>query len=159
MAKATTVPQPAQVDVTVISFVDVINDDTPPGDARLCDATWKLRTPAPDGIRQPTASDTMFISQPMEVEFNLAAGSAYRFAGIAFRRVRGSGSGNGHKNFPKEKILITERADGSSAIRVKDAWVDHSPKGTHKFNWDFYLIIQDSSGFIGIIDPDIENEE
>jgi hypothetical protein len=155
-------PQPAHVLVGIApgGWVDVINSGTQAGDDRLCDATWTLQQPAPDGISQPDGpGSSLIVTAPMDIDFDLPAG-AYSLAGIAFRRVRGSGPGNGSDNLKKENIRLEQRPDGSSTIHVKDSWASHRKQGSNdRWSWDFYIIVQDAGGGVGIIDPDIENEE
>ena len=144
------------VDVPAGSFVDIIKTRALPGDDRLTTATWTLRAPTAT-VTQPGGTGTLVVRGASMIVFNLPAGSPYRFAGVAFKGVRGSGDATGHGNFPKHHIQLKERNDGSSSIFVQDVWGNHGPANT--WNWDFYLIIQDEAGDIGIIDPDIENQD
>jgi hypothetical protein len=144
------------IDLQPAGFVDVINTLGGPGDPRLSTAIWTLRTPAPAGITQAAPNSTLVVKAAMDIRFNLPKGSPFRLAGILFKRVRGSGAANGHGNLPKQHIKLDEGADGESSVRVRDTYQDRGTPNT--WNWDFYLVVQDESGNIGIIDPDIENQ-
>ena len=161
-------PQPAVVDVTLTpgGFVNVVDTIAEPGFDRLCTATIRLRTPAPAGISQAASTATqpnppLIVLAPMLIDFFMPFSVAhqYRLAGISFRRCVGSGPANGHSNLPKDKIFIKQDNNGTT-ISIKDLWVDHGKPGTPKWlGWEMYLFVQDSGGDIGIIDPDILNEE
>jgi hypothetical protein len=150
----------AHIDVAIQrgDFVDIVSTQNGPGDPRLTAATWTLRQAIAGVITQPGGADSRLVVQaPVNIEFHLPAASPFRLAGIAFRRVRGGGPANGHQNMPKEDIRVTELQDGSSTIHVTNHWNDHGPANT--WNWDFFIMIQDEGGDIGIIDPDIENQD
>lgn len=126
------------------------------GDDRLTTATWTLKQPAPPGISQAAPNGTLVVKRPMKIDFDLND-TKYRLAGIAFRRVRGNGPGNGHGNMPKGAITVEERFNGTSTVHVQNTWDNHGQPNT--FTWDFFIFVQDESGDVGIIDPDIENRD
>lgn len=150
--------QPAKINVTLPAggFVDIIHTTAGPGYPRLCNAAWQLVTPAPTGISQPGgAGTTICVTRAMLIDFVLQS-PGYTFAGIAFRLVNGGGPGNGSDDMKKEHITID--ATGMK-LSIKDSWANHGKPSSNPWNWDFYIIVQNDSGNIGIIDPDIQNEE
>jgi hypothetical protein len=149
----------AHVDIEIsrADFVDIVSTQNGPGDPRLTSAKWTLRAAIDGVIQQGEPNQHLIVLGPVNIDFHLPPGSPFRLAGIAFRRVRGGGAANGHGNLPKENIRITEDEDGSSTIHVTNTWTNHGPANT--WNWDFFIMVQDEGGDLGIIDPDIENQD
>jgi hypothetical protein len=148
-------PDPAK---DIVGFVPVLWTERDPGDPRLTDAKWTLRKGGPDWVKQDPATGRLIVKEkPAVIAFNIGPGTRYRLAGVAFKMVRGKKDSNGHRNMPKEDIRLTQRADGSSTIYVTNRRVDFGE--ANSWNWDFFLMVQDDTGAIGIIDPDIENQQ
>lgn len=93
----------------------------------------------------------------MDIDF-IMSDPQYKLAGLTFRRVRGGGAANGSSNLPKEKIKIEEDAQsGATTIHFKDKYADHGKKNS--WSWEIYILVQDYTGAIGVIDPDVENQD
>ncbi len=164
-------PNPrARVSVDVTNFIDVLNTPLGVGN-RVCAATVILEKSITKVITQnPPKTGSIIVYAPVEVEFKMLGATTYRLAGIAFRnssaafrlhqkgtKTRRDEHGNGSENMPKDSILINESGNGDTTIQITDDFSTHGVPPNQP-TWEFYLLVQDSHGFVGIIDPDIENQ-
>jgi hypothetical protein len=144
----------ATVNVTNINFVDVINTAAA-GAARYSTATFTLQPNPPAGIAQ-NAAGRLIVTADTDIIFAFPAGTAFSPIGISHLQKSGRGDSCGKGNFPKQHIAINDQDDGSATIKIRDKCRDRGAPGA--LVWEIYIAIQNTSGAIGIIDPEISNE-
>lgn len=87
----------------------------------------------------------------VNLEFTILPLGVYAPAGIAFVQTAGTGDPLGKKNFDLGQLT-------ESTITINDKFSPPQPPGT-KTRWKYYLLVQETaSRALGIIDPEIENE-
>lgn len=92
----------------------------------------------------------------LNIEFTIGAAASlqppnsFSPAGIAFKQKVGGTDPKGKGNFDFVSLTPT-------TITINAKNVDHGT-GAAAPRWSFYILIQDQANLLGIIDPDIENE-
>lgn len=145
----------ANVSVTNIAFIDVVNTPNAAGATRCSTATFTLETNPPNGITQNSAG-RLIVTADMMINFNFPNGSAFTPVGLSFKQTVGSIDPKGKNNMPKDQIKITEPPNSGPTLQFRDNCTNKGSAGT--LVWKYYLVIQDSTGVVGIIDPEIENQ-
>ena len=87
----------------------------------------------------------------IDLEFTILPLGVFVPAGVAFVQKAGAGDPQGKKNFDLGQLTAT-------TITINDKFSPPQPAGS-KTRWKFFLLIQEvATGALGIVDPDIENE-
>jgi hypothetical protein len=80
------------------------------------------------------------------------ATNTYALCGVALKNMA-SGGGKGGASFPEVDINVA--GDGSTTLKLQD---DNKGAANSTATYDFWVMAQNSSGDVGLIDPLIENE-
>lgn len=87
----------------------------------------------------------------IDLEFTILPLGVFVPAGVAFVQKGGAGDPQGKLNFDLGQLTAT-------TITINDKFNPPQPVGS-KTLWKFFLVIQEvATGALGIVDPDIENE-
>jgi hypothetical protein len=136
----------AKINLTVTQFRDI---NTTPDTPRWTSAAAPVITDNAGGkvSIDPADPNVIVVQGPAAIDLQftiLPAG--FLPAGVIYKQIAGASDPKGKKNFNLGGLA-------GNTITIQDKMVD---KGTQR--WEFFVTIQDSTGAIGIIDPDIENE-
>ena len=143
---------PASITLTITSFQDT--DSTAAG-SRYCTADMAL---APDPAGKVTqAGNRLRVKGPTDLEFTIAApaGSpeSYFALGIVFKS--GSADKHGRNNFDIKNHKVND-----AKISIRNNHSVSAPASSGGVVYEFFILIQRvSDGAIGIIDPEIENQD
>jgi hypothetical protein len=142
----------AKIDITVTTFRDInTTKDTPRwtaiADPVITDSANGKVTIDPKTPLQLTVKGPASIN----LEFTILPAGVFVPAGVAFIQKAGTGDPQGKKNFDLGQLTAT-------TITINDKFSPAQPHGS-KTRWKFFLLVQQvATGALGIIDPDIENE-
>ena len=141
----------AKINLTVTQFRDI---NTTPDNPRWSTASPPVITDNANGKVEISATnpDVIIVHGPaaIDLEFTILPAGQFLPAGIAYKQVAGATDPKGKKNFDLGTLA-------GNTITIRDKLVDKGNSGSAP-RWEFFITIQDSTGALGIIDPDIENE-
>lgn len=106
----------------------------------------------------PSAGATLTVQKNKKPTFSFivcdASGvtSTYALGGVALKNM-GSGGGSGGANFPEVDINVAN--DGSTTLKLQD---DNKGPANSTATYDFWVMVQNSAGDVGLIDPLIVND-
>lgn len=143
----------ANINLTVGTFRDITatNDIS-----RWSTATLTLPPPPPGPVRVTLASPTkLVVSQPGAIDLvftvlSSTAGDSYTPQGLWFEQQSGNQDLHGLANFGLQDIT-------GNTFTVRNLHV-HSGPPANRPGWKYFLVIRRQDGALGIIDPEIENE-
>ncbi len=78
--------------------------------------------------------------------------NTYALGGVALKNM-GSGGGSGGASFPEIDINVAN--DGSTTLKLQD---DNKGAANSTVTYDFWVMVQNSAGDVGLIDPLITND-
>ena len=136
----------ALIDVNVDPFRDIFNDPGVGPAQRGCGCTLTLKDDNKGSVRIPAGTNTIEVMKPTWITFRYPQVD-YSPAGIAFSNppctlVKAGVQGRHHNEFPQDKIIM-----GNDNIAFYDKFIVNDAR------FKCYLIVQDSAGVLGIIDP------
>jgi len=141
------------------TVVDVLTSTDPTPADRFTQATVALQANPPPGITQ-SADGTLVVTAAIMLNY-VFADTTIRPIGIAFEADHipgGGGSGIGNNNMPYADIrLLAASGSTGATIQVPDLYVSNVV--SHGASWEYYLVFQTTTGAIGIIDPEVENDD
>lgn len=143
----------AKINLTVTTFRDI---NTTPDTPRWTAIANPVITDSANGkvkIVDPEVPMKISVVGPASInlEFTILPAGVFVPAGVAFIQQAGTGDPQGKKNFDLGQLTAT-------TITINDKFSPPQPQGS-KTRWKFFLLVQEvATGALGIIDPDIENE-
>ncbi len=141
----------AKINLTVTQFADINTTTNTP---RWTVAAAPVITDSANGKVRISADDPnrIVVKGPsrIDLEFTILPAGQFSPAGIAYTQATGTGDRNGKSNFDLGALT-------SSTITITNKLKD-SGSGANAPRWKFFVLVQDQSGALGIIDPEIENE-
>ena len=105
----------------------------------------------------PAASATLSVTKNKKPRFAFLVADAnantttYCLGGLALKNMA-SGGGSGGANFPEIEVNVA--SDGSTTLQLQDA---NKGPANCSVSFDFWVMVQNSSGDLGLIDPLITN--
>ena len=141
----------AKISLTVTQFADINTTANTPRWTKAAapvitdDAGGKVRISAGDANRIVARGPAR-----IDLEFRILPAGQFSPAGIAYKQVAGTGDKNGKSNFDLGSLT-------ASTITIMNK-MTNSGSGDSAPRWEFFILIQDQNGALGIIDPEIENE-
>ncbi len=139
----------AKISLTATQFADI---NTTANTPRWTKAAAPVITDDAGGKVRISASDPNRIvargPARIDLEFRILPAGQFFPAGIAYKQVAGASDKNCKSNFDLGSLT-------ASTITNKMA---NSGSGDSAPRWEFFILIQDQNGALGIIDPEIENE-
>ena len=143
----------APINLTVGTFRDITTTTDTPRWSTVS-ALEAVSTPGQDRVTVPTGTTKLIVSGSglIDLVFTILSSdtSTYTPLGVWFLQTSGTEDPHGVANFSLQGIT-------SSTITIRNLHVNSGP-ATARRKWEYYLVIQRQDGKIGIIDPDIENE-
>ena len=106
----------------------------------------------------PAASASLTVQKSKKPKFGFnvcdasGATNTYFLGGVALKNMASSG-GSGGASFPSASVSTA--ADGSTTLQLQD---DNLGSSNSTAQFDFWVLVQNSSGDVGLIDPLINNE-
>ena len=147
---------PVSITLTVTSFQDT--DSTAAG-SRYCTVAMSLGPNPPDGVTlDPGDNNLLHVKGgAQDLVFTVAppAGSTETYYALGFALKGPAGDKHGRTSFD-----IKNGKPDDSTFRIRNNWSLHGPAASGGVRYSFFVVIQRvSDKAIGIIDPEISNED
>lgn len=145
----------APINLTVGTFRDITTTTDTPRWSTVS-ALEAVATPGQTRVTVPTGTTKLVVtgSGAIDLVFTILSSandtSTYTPLGVWFVQTSGTQDPHGVANFSLQAIT-------SSTITIRNLHVNSGP-ATAGPKWEYFLVIQRQDGKIGIIDPDIEND-
>jgi hypothetical protein len=111
----------------------------------------------------PAANCTIVVNRRRQPDFTFFStdstfsGSVYLLSGLALKTI-GGGAGTGSAGFPGVSVGNAVVGKGSSRTNYVSVTMKDHGASTTKTTYDFWVMVQNSGGDVGLIDPMITND-